>query len=111
MAQRAGQGVHLDAFDISQGEKSWRARLLCAKQVATDIRERVWHRSQRLRERQDGSLDFVSLQTWLHLCQPAAAVSSGTSGAILGALGGWARCAARPAGPEAKGVRYSPKSG
>jgi hypothetical protein len=33
-------------------------RLLFAKGVATYIRERVWHRSQELRKRSDGSLEL-----------------------------------------------------
>jgi hypothetical protein len=37
-------------------------RLLFAKEVATYIRERVWHPSQRLRERRDGRLE-MSLAT------------------------------------------------
>jgi len=51
-----------DAFGISQAEKPWKVRLLFAKEVATYIRERVWHRSQQLRERPDGSLE-VRLET------------------------------------------------
>ena len=47
-----------DAFGISQAEKSWKGRLLFAKEVATYIRERVWHPSQQLRERRDGRLDL-----------------------------------------------------
>ena len=37
-------------------------RLLFAREVATYIRERVWHRSQALRQRRDGALEF-RLQT------------------------------------------------
>jgi predicted DNA-binding transcriptional regulator YafY len=37
-------------------------RLLFAKDVATYIRERVWHPSQQLRERRDGGLE-VRLET------------------------------------------------
>jgi proteasome accessory factor B len=33
-------------------------RLVFAKEVATYIRERVWHRSQELQERPDGSLEL-----------------------------------------------------
>jgi len=37
-------------------------RLPFAREVATYIRERVWHASQELRERRDGTLEF-RLQT------------------------------------------------
>jgi hypothetical protein len=47
-----------DAFGISQAEKPWKARVLFAKEVATYIRERVWHSSQQLRERRDGRLEM-----------------------------------------------------
>ena len=41
-----------------RAEKAWQVRLLFAKEVATYVRERVWHPSQRLRERRDGSLEM-----------------------------------------------------
>jgi len=47
-----------DGFGISQAEAPWQVRLLFAKEVATYIRERVWHTSQMLRERRDGSLEL-----------------------------------------------------
>ena len=47
-----------NGFGISQAEKPWRVRLLFAKEVATYIRERVWHASQQLRERRDGRLEL-----------------------------------------------------
>ena len=47
-----------EAFGIAHGEKSERIRLLFSAHVATYIRERVWHPSQRLRERRDGSLEM-----------------------------------------------------
>ena len=47
-----------DAFGISQAEKPWKVRLLFAKEVATYIRERVWHASQKLRQRRDGALEM-----------------------------------------------------
>ena len=47
-----------DAFGISQAKKPWRVRLLFAREVATYIRERTWHPSQRLRARRDGSLEL-----------------------------------------------------
>jgi predicted DNA-binding transcriptional regulator YafY len=51
-----------DPFGISQAEKPWKVRLLFAKEVATYIRERVWHSSQQLRERRDGRLE-IRLET------------------------------------------------
>ena len=51
-----------DAFGISQADKPWKVRLLFASEVATYIRERVWHASQALRQRRDGALEF-RLQT------------------------------------------------
>jgi proteasome accessory factor B len=47
-----------EAFGIAHGEKVHRVRLLFAPRVATYIRERVWHASQRLRQRRDGSLEM-----------------------------------------------------
>jgi proteasome accessory factor B len=51
-----------DAFGISQADKPWKVRLLFAREVATYIRERVWHTSQALRQRRDGALE-LRLQT------------------------------------------------
>jgi predicted DNA-binding transcriptional regulator YafY len=47
-----------DAMGISQADKPWNVRLLLAREVATYIRERVWHPSQRLRQHRDGSLEL-----------------------------------------------------
>ncbi len=47
-----------DAFGVSQADQPWNVRLRFGKEVATYIRERVWHRSQRMRERRDGSLEM-----------------------------------------------------
>ena len=47
-----------EAFGIAHGEKPERIRLLFSAKVATYIRERVWHPSQILRERRDGSLEM-----------------------------------------------------
>ena len=47
-----------DGFGISQAEKAWQVRLLFAKEVATYVRERVWHPSQEVRERRDGRLEM-----------------------------------------------------
>ena len=46
----------------SQADKPWKVRLLFAREVATYIHERVWHGSQELRRRRDGTLEF-RLQT------------------------------------------------
>jgi predicted DNA-binding transcriptional regulator YafY len=51
-----------DAFGISQADKPSKVRLLFAREVATYIRERVWHASQELRQHTDGGLEF-RLQT------------------------------------------------
>jgi proteasome accessory factor B len=51
-----------DKFGISQADKPWKVRLLFAREVATYIRERVWHASQALRQRRDGALE-LRLQT------------------------------------------------
>jgi proteasome accessory factor B len=51
-----------DAFGISQAGQPWKVRLLFAREVATYIRERVWHPSQRMRQRRDGTLE-LRLQT------------------------------------------------
>ena len=51
-----------DAIGISQADKPWKVRLLFTSEVATYIRERVWHKSQELRPRRDRSLE-LRLQT------------------------------------------------
>jgi predicted DNA-binding transcriptional regulator YafY len=47
-----------DAFGISQADGPWNVCLLFAREVATYIRERTWHPSQRLRQRRDGTLEL-----------------------------------------------------
>jgi proteasome accessory factor B len=47
-----------DALGISQADKPWKVRLIFTKEVATYIRERVWHPSQRMRARRDGTLEL-----------------------------------------------------
>ena len=47
-----------DALGISQADEPWNVRLLLAKEVATYVRERVWHPSQRMRQHRDGSLEL-----------------------------------------------------
>jgi proteasome accessory factor B len=51
-----------DAFGISQADQPWKVRLLFAREVATYIRERIWHPSQNIRQRRDGALE-LRLQT------------------------------------------------
>ena len=48
-----------DAFGISQADKTWKVRLIFAREVATYIGERVWHPSQRMRRRRDAGLELV----------------------------------------------------
>ncbi|MEI7732613.1 MAG: WYL domain-containing protein [Verrucomicrobiota bacterium] len=45
-------------FGITQAEQPWQVRLLFSRQVATYIRERQWHASQRMIERRDGRLEL-----------------------------------------------------
>jgi predicted DNA-binding transcriptional regulator YafY len=47
-----------EPFGIAHGEKPERIRLLFSAHVATFIRERIWHPSQMLRQRRDGSLEM-----------------------------------------------------
>ena len=47
-----------DAFGISQAEKPWKVCLVFGKEVAVYVGERVWHPSQRLRQRRDGGLEM-----------------------------------------------------
>ena len=48
-----------EGFGITRAEKPWRVRLRFSRQVATYVKERVWHASQQLRERRDGSLEMT----------------------------------------------------
>lgn len=52
-------------FGITGAPQAWQVRLLFSRQVATYIKERVWHPSQRLRPRRDGRLE-VRLETTGH---------------------------------------------
>ena len=54
-----------DALGISQADKPWKVRLLFAREVATYIRERVWHTS-----RNCGS---VGTARWSSACKPPVA--------------------------------------
>lgn len=47
-----------DAFGISRADQPWKVRLLFAREVATYIRERIWHPNQQMRERRDGALEL-----------------------------------------------------
>jgi len=47
-----------DAFGISHADEPWKVRLLFAPEVATYIRERMWHPSQQMRQRRDGALEL-----------------------------------------------------
>jgi predicted DNA-binding transcriptional regulator YafY len=47
-----------NAFGISQADRPWKVRLLFAREVATYIRERVWHSSQRMRPRRGGAVEL-----------------------------------------------------
>ena len=47
-----------NAFGISQADRPWKVRLLFAREVATYIRERMWHPSQQMRPRRDGAVEL-----------------------------------------------------
>lgn len=51
-----------DALGISQADKPWTVRLRFDQEVATYMRERVWHASQQWRNRRDGGVE-LRLQT------------------------------------------------
>jgi predicted DNA-binding transcriptional regulator YafY len=72
-----------DSFGIVRGEKVFRVRLLFAKNVATYIRERVWHPSQRIVDKRDGSVELTietggwnELVRWILSWQPDVKVLS-----------------------------------
>jgi len=52
-----------DGFGISRGEHPLAVRLRFSLQVATYIKERLWHASQTIRERPDGSIDLAFTTT------------------------------------------------
>jgi proteasome accessory factor B len=72
-----------DAFGISRGEKPFKVRLLFARKIATYIEERVWHPTQKMKRRRDGSLE-MSFETtgwkefvrWILSWQPDVKVLS-----------------------------------
>ena len=47
----SAEAMFRDAFGITLAEQPWKVRLCFSKAVATYIKERTWHPSQRLRER------------------------------------------------------------
>lgn len=71
------------AFGISQGEKPFKVRLLFASTIATYIEERIWHPSQEMKRREDGSLEMAfettgwkELVRWILSWQPDVKVLS-----------------------------------
>jgi len=47
-----------DGFGIMQGEKPFKLRVLFSPAVAGYVRERVWHHSQKIVQRKDGSIEL-----------------------------------------------------
>ena len=70
-------------FGIVRGDKTFRVRLLFSKKVATYIKERHWHPTQRIVEKRDGGIE-LSLETagwkelvrWILSWQPDVKVIS-----------------------------------
>ncbi|HOX03496.1 MAG TPA: WYL domain-containing protein [Candidatus Paceibacterota bacterium] len=52
-----------DGFGISRGEEPMAVRLRFSAKVATYIKERLWHPSQTIRDRPDGSVDLALTTT------------------------------------------------
>ena len=72
-----------DAFGISRGEKPFKVRLLFDAKIATYIEERVWHPTQKMKRRRDGSLEmsfettgWKELVRWILSWQPDVEVLS-----------------------------------
>ena len=66
-----------DAFGISRGEKPFKVRLLFDAKIATYIEERVWHPTQKMKRRRNGSLEmqfettgWKELVRWILSWQP-----------------------------------------
>jgi predicted DNA-binding transcriptional regulator YafY len=64
-------------FGIVRGERPFRVRLLFSRNVSGYVRERVWHSSQRIIERRDGSVElrletagWKELVRWILSWQP-----------------------------------------
>jgi proteasome accessory factor B len=88
-----------DAFGISQADQPWKVRLLFAREVATYIRERIWHPSQNMRQRRDGTLEFrletsshKELTRWILSWMPHLQVlarANSRTGSVNACLMGW----------------------
>lgn len=66
-----------NAFGISRGETPFKVRLLFAAKIATYIEERIWHPTQNMKRRRDGSLEmnfettgWKELVRWILSWQP-----------------------------------------
>ena len=75
--------VARDSFGIVRGEHVMRVRLLFSRNVAAYIRERIWHPTQRMRDKRDGSLELTletagwkELVRWILSWQPDVKVLS-----------------------------------
>ena len=71
------------AFGIVRGDKPFRVKLLFSKKIATYIREREWHPTQKMVDRRDGSLElsfetagWKELVRWILSWQPDVKVIS-----------------------------------
>jgi predicted DNA-binding transcriptional regulator YafY len=71
------------SFGIVRGEKAFRVRLLFSRNVATYIRERVWHPSQKIVNKRDGGIElsfetagWKELVRWVLSWQPDCRVLS-----------------------------------
>ena len=72
-----------NAFGISRGERPFKVRLLFAAKIATYIEERIWHPTQGMKRRRDGSLElsfettgWKELVRWILSWQPDVRVLS-----------------------------------
>jgi len=72
-----------NAFGISRGKKPFKVRLLFAAKIATYIEKRVWHPTQNMKQRRDGSLEmsfettgWKELVRWILSWQPDVKVLS-----------------------------------
>ncbi len=71
------------SFGIVGGEEVFKVRLHCSKKIATYIRERIWHPSQKIIEKRDGSIElqmetagWKALVRWILSWQPDVKVIS-----------------------------------
>ena len=72
-----------NAFGITRGDRPFNVRLLFASKIAAYIEERVWHPSQKMKRRRDGSLEvqfettgWKELVRWILSWQPDVTVLS-----------------------------------